>query len=411
MKNAALLSELRLDPDHRDQDRGRRFWPWILVGILLLTIAGGGYWYLSHKKAIAVETVIARPISISENNITVLDATGYVTARRMSTVSAKITGKLREVLIEEGDRVKQGQVLARLDDTEAEARLGVARAQVVAARARLGELQAQMEQAHRDLDRQQNLREYGLTTQELLDNAKTQVVSLEAQIKAQDSQIRVAEAQLRVDEVAYEDTVIRAPFSGVVIAKAAQPGEMVSPISAGGGYTRTGIGTIVDMDSLEIEVDVNEAYINRVTPEQPVEAVLDAYPDWKMPGEVIAIIPAADRSKATVKVRIGLKEKDSRIVPDMGVKVSFLEEQGAPQSSKTVSGVLVPAKSIVQLDGKSIVFIVKGGLVESRSIKSGGNSGGKRVVERGIEAGETIIVDPPANLNDGMRVIIIPKPG
>ena len=259
----------------------------------------------------------------------VLDASGYVTARRQATVSAKITGKVTEVLIEEGMRVQEGAVLARLDDTEAKAQLALARAQLAAARSQQAEIRAQLEQAERDHERQAELFRRQLVAAQSLDAAVAQRDMLRAKLAATAEQIRVAEESVAVAQVQLDNTVIRAPFSGVVIAKAAQPGEMISPISAGGGFTRTGIGTIVDMDSLEIQVDVNESYINRVTPEQPVEATLNAYPDWKIPGAVIAIIPTADRSKATVKVRIAIKQKDKRLVPDMGVRVAFLSPPSA----------------------------------------------------------------------------------
>src|SRR5467141_1891827 len=169
---------------------------------------------------------------------------------------------------------------------------------------------------------------------------------LRARLANLQEQIKVAQESLAVAQVQLDNTVIRAPFSGVVIAKSAQPGEMISPISAGAGFTRTGIGTIVDMDSLEIQVDVNESYINRVTSEQPVEATLNAYPDWKIPGSVIAIIPTADRSKATVKVRVAIRSKDPRIVPDMGVRVAFLGAPSAAPAGPVAQGVLVPADAV-----------------------------------------------------------------
>jgi RND family efflux transporter MFP subunit len=204
--------------------------------------------------------------------------------------------------------------------------------------------------------------------------------------------------------VQLDNTVIRAPFSGVVIAKSAQPGEMISPISAGGGFTRTGIGTIVDMDSLEIQVDVNEAYINRVTPEQPVEATLNAYPDWKIPGAVIAIIPTADRSKATVKVRIAIKQKDKRIVPDMGVRVAFLSppSAGGAAPAEPAPPVLVPVEAVRAEGGdRGVVFVLAGGRVERRSVTLGPASGRSRPVLSGLKDGERVVLSPPESLKDG----------
>jgi RND family efflux transporter MFP subunit len=337
--------------------------------------------------------------------IAVLDATGYVTARREATVSFKVTGKLADVLIEEGDRVEQGQKLATLDDIDQRTQLRLAQARLDAMQAQLGQLEAEAEQAQRDLKRQQDLNERKLTPIQTLEDARTRAASLAAQLLAQRRQIDVAAAERQVAQVDLDNTVIHAPFTGVVVAVSAQPGEIVSPISAGGGFTRTGICTIVDMDSLEIEVDVNESYINRVRPGQPVSAVLDAYPDWKIPAEVIAIIPTADRSKATVKVRIALKEKDARIVPDMGARVSFLQENeaGAPPR-----GVLVPGNAIVQREGKSVVFEIEGDRVQQRELPPGQAYGDMQLIEGGLKPGARVVRNPPAELQDGMRVQVKP---
>jgi RND family efflux transporter MFP subunit len=333
----------------------------------------------------------------------ILDASGYVTARRQATVSAKITGKVAEVLIEEGMRVKEGDVLARLDDTEAKAQLALAKAQLTAARSQVAELRAQFVQAERDYVRQQGLADRQFTSAQALEAARTQRDMLRARLASIEEQIRVAQESVGVAQVQLDNTVVRAPFSGVVVAKAAQPGEMISPISAGGGFTRTGIGTIVDMDSLEIQVDVNEAFINRVTPGQPVEAMLNAYPAWKIPGEVIAIIPTADRSKATVKVRIAIKQRDPRIVPDMGVRVAFLDQQPVRPVPLT-SGVLVPTEA-VRADGTAgVVFVYANGKAERRRVTLGETISGYRQVLSGLRDGERVVLSPPETLQDGRAV-------
>jgi RND family efflux transporter MFP subunit len=341
----------------------------------------------------------------------VLDASGYVTARLQATVSAKITGKVTEVLIEEGMRVREGAVLARLDDTEARAQLALAQAQLVAARSQLAEIRAQLEQAERDYVRQQGLYDRQLVSPQSLDAALAQRDMLRARLASAEEQIKVAQESLRVAQVQLDNTVIRAPFSGVVVAKSAQPGEMISPISAGGGFTRTGIGTIVDMDSLEIQVDVNESYINRVTPGQPVEATLNAYPDWKIPGEVIAIIPTADRSKATVKVRIAIKARDPRIVPDMGVRVGFLESKPAGAApAPAAAGVLLPAEAVRPDGSDSIVFVVtEKKKVERRRVTLGPDAAGQRRVVSGLREGERVVLAPPADLEDGQAVRLAEK--
>ena len=339
----------------------------------------------------------------------ILQATGYVTARREATVSAQITGALTSVLIEEGEHVKAGQVLAQLDDSAQKAALAQAQAQVMAARALLVQYQAQLEQARRDNQRNEDLIGRNLVSQQALETSQTQVATLTAQVESQRKQVELAEAALRGAQVQLDYTTVRAPFTGVIIAKAAQAGEIISPISAGGGFTRTGVGTIVDMDSLEIEVDVNEAYINRVQPGQSAQAVLDAYPDWTIPAHVIAIIPTADRSKATVKVRIAIEQKDPRILPDMGVRVSFLEQAAARNANGAPAapprGVLVPASAIVERDGHSVVFAIDGTHARARAVTAGQNVGDLRLVE-GIDAGTHLVRSPPPPLNDGAAIVI-----
>jgi RND family efflux transporter MFP subunit len=315
------------------------------------------------------------------------------------------------VLIEEGMRVEEGAVLARLDDTEARAQLSLAQAQLTAARSQLVEIRAQLDQAERDQVRQEELLRRQLVSAQSMETARAQRDMLRAKLAAAEEQVRVARESVSVAQVQLDNTVIRAPFSGVVTAKAAQPGEMISPISAGGGFTRTGIGTIVDMDSLEIQVDVNEAFINRVTAEQPVEATLNAYPDWKIPGSVIAIIPTADRSKATVKVRIAIRSKDARIVPDMGVRVAFLNPQpaGGTTPAATEPGVFVPADAVRGEGAGGAVFVYANDRVERRSVTLGRSVGGNRLVLSGLRDGERVVVSPPESLKDGASVRLADK--
>jgi RND family efflux transporter MFP subunit len=402
-ENQALLGQLRIDRTQRDagSDRGRR--RWIAGGVVVLgaLIAGGAWVGLSGRAALPVRTVMAQPIAGGAANASVLDATGYVTARRQATVSAQITGTLIDVLIEEGDHVKAGQVLGRLEDTAQRAALAQAQAQLKSARALLVQHQAQQAQSERDVKRAEDLVERKLVSQQAVEQARTQVETGAAQVQGQRKQIELAAAAVRSAQVQLGYCTVRAPFTGVVIAKAAQVGEIVSPLSAGGGFTRTGIGTIVDMDSLEIEVDVNEAYINRVQPGQPVESVLNAYPDWKIPSHVIAIIPTADRAKATVKVRIGLDVKDGRIVPDMGVRVSFLEDKKpAAQTQQQSPGVLVPTAAIRKEGEQAVVFVLKERRAQRRTVTLGGTIGDSRQVLAGVSPGEAVIVDAPAGLKD-----------
>ena len=402
---AELLRELRIDRDGRPpRARRRRL---VLAAVALVLVVAAAWLAWSRFSVPTVRTVAARAATPTGGPGSVLDASGYVTARRQATVSAKITGKVTEVLIEEGMRVSEGAVLARLDDTEAKAQLGLSHAQLAAARSQDGEIRAQLQQAERDYTRSQELFNRQLVPEQSMDAARAQRDTLRAKLAANQEAIRVASESVSVAQVQLDNTVIRAPFTGVVVAKAAQPGEMISPISAGGGFTRTGIGTIVDMDSLEIQVDVNEAYINRVSAGQPVEAMLNAYPDWKIPGSVIAIIPTADRSKATVKVRIAIGSKDPRIVPDMGVRVAFLEP-GSPARGRAAvaTGVLVPADA-VRADGT--VFVYAEGRVERRTVTPGQTVGTDREVVSGLRAGERVVVAPPPSLKNGATVRVADK--
>jgi RND family efflux transporter MFP subunit len=377
--------------------------------VVLLIVAGGAWWFgLGWAAGPIVRTAVARDAGQSAGAASVLDATGYVTARRQATVSAKITGKVTEVLIEEGMRVDEGDVLARLDDTEARAQLALTQAQLAAARSQLVEIRAQLAQAERDHVRQQELARRELVSAQSLDAALAQRDMVRARLGAAGEQVGVAQEAVRVAQVQLDNTVIRAPFGGVVVAKTAQPGEMISPISAGTGFTRTGIGSIVDMASLEIQVDVNEAFIHRVTPGQRVEATLNAYPDWKIPASVIAVIPWADRSKATVKVRIAIQAKDPRIVPDIGVRVGFLGADPA-KDGKPVGGVLVPADAVRGEGAAAAVFVYADGKVERRAVTLGPNAGGTRHVLTGVRDGERVVVSPPASLKDGAKVTVAEK--
>jgi RND family efflux transporter MFP subunit len=405
METSELLKQLRIDKAARaPRSRAGLL---ALAGVVLLALAGSAVWLVLARAAPpTVRTATARAAAQSPDGGSVLDASGYVTARRQATVSAKITGKVTEVLIEEGMRVEEGAVLARLDDTEAKAQLALARAQLAAARSQVADVRAQLEQAERDHERQQELFRRQLIAAQALDAALAQRDALRARQTVALEQIRVAEEGVAVAEVQLDNTVVRAPFSGVVVAKAAQPGEMISPISAGGGFTRTGIGTIVDMESLEIQVDVNEAFINRVKPGQPVEATLNAYPDSKIPAEVIAIIPTADRSKATVKVRIALKRKDPRVVPDMGVRVAFLDRTPTtPDGAGAVrTGVLVPVDAVRPDGTEALVFVYAEGKVERRRVTLGQTLGAERQVLSGVRPGERVVLSPPDSLKDGAAV-------
>jgi RND family efflux transporter MFP subunit len=395
------LESLRLDhgsdPERYQDSALRRHRRWIVAAALAAVVAIVAWRFMNS--AVPVQTaLIEAPAGAADG--AVLNASGYVVARRLATVSSKVTGRVTEVLFEEGTSVKEGQVLARLDPATARAEYAVARSSLEAARRNLREIEVRLEDARRTFARNQSLVERKLVAQSALDASEADVAALGARLSAARADVDVAQSRLSLSAQGLDDLEIRAPFAGVVISKDAQPGETVSPVSAGGGFTRTGIATIVDMDSREIEVDVNEAYINRVHDDQRVEAVLDAYPDWTIPGRVISIVPTADRQKATVRVRIAFDELDPRILPDMGIKVRFLEEATAgPRGSPTM-----PERAVVRDGESTFAWVVRDGRVERRAVKIGEARDGNVPVLQGLAGGEAVVLDAPRRLRDGAAV-------
>jgi len=398
------LAALRIEREPERTGAGRWIvWP----GLILLLAAGGfaGYRYLTQERPVEVQvaTVSTRAAG---TQAAVLNASGYVVARRRATVSSKITGKVVEVDVEEGKNVVQGQVLARLDDSTPRASLALAEAQAEAARHTLRENEVRLDQARLNERRAAQLLKERIVSQSQLDDAKAEADSIEARIGALREQIRVAERQIELQQTDLDNYVIRAPFSGVAISKDAQPGEMVSPVSAGGGFTRTGISTIVDMHSLEVEVDVNESYISRVSAGQDVDAVLDAYPDWHIPARVITLVPTADRQKATVLVRLAFKALDPRILPDMAIKVTFLREGDATATASAQPTALVPRPAIKTIGPDNYAFVLRGDAVERRAVRLGGTDGDRVEVLAGLQSGDRVVLSPPAALADGSKVTV-----
>ncbi|MGA2398341.1 MAG: efflux RND transporter periplasmic adaptor subunit [Steroidobacteraceae bacterium] len=403
---AALLNQLRIDRTEPPGPGSGRIW--IVVAALVVIGAAVGGWFWLRSSDIPVRLVQPQPVADAgaASAGSILDASGYVVARRQATVASKITGKMVELDIEEGDHVQEGQVIARLDDSNVRAALAAAHAQLDFAKAGLAETEVNLANARRDFDRQTSLVKGHFVSQAALDNSKTSMDALTAQLATQRSNIEVAQRNVEVADRNLADTIVRAPFAGIVTVKAAQPGEIVSPLSAGGGFTRTGIGTIVDMDSLEIQVDVNENFINRVEPAQKVTAKLNAYADWQIPGHVIAVIPTADRSKGTVTVRIALDQKDPRILPEMGVRVSFLAGTSSEGDAKPVPGLSLPSDAVQVSGSVGVVYVVHDSTVERRAIKLGASSSNQVTVLSGLQPGERIAIGDFARLKDGVRIRI-----
>jgi len=334
-----------------------------------------------------------------------LNASGYVTPRRRATIAAKITGRVTGVFFDEGTHVRQGQLLATLDDSDVKRALESAKADRDSSQAAIADFQVQLKNAKIQLGRAEQLQKAGVQTQENLDNASMAADSLTAKIALAKQQVAGADARISEAQQAVDNTVIRAPFEGIVVSKDAQVGEMVSPISAGGGFTRTGIATIVDMNSNEIEVDVNESYIARVLSNQPVTATLDAYPDWQIPCKVRTVIPTADRQKATVKVRISFLKLDPKILPDMGVKVAFLSEE-QPKAKGPEPMTYVPKNAVRSEGGTTFVYLVHDGKVEHRAIRVGIDRGTDVAIMAGVMPGDSLVVTGPTTLHDGDKVEI-----
>jgi RND family efflux transporter MFP subunit len=403
----ADLGSLRIHESHRSGGRAGKWLAYIAaaIGLIILVVAGATYAFRNQKPIVEVVTA-EKPQA--EGSIGILNASGYVTPRRRATIAAKITGRVTGVFFDEGTHVHQGQLLATLDDSDARKTLDSAKADRDASKAAIEDLQVQLRLADIELKRAQELQKAKVFSQEQLDTASANADSLRAKIDLAKEQVQSAEAKIKEAQQAVDNCVINAPFDGIVVSKDAQVGEMVSPISAGGGFTRTGIATIVDMNSNEIEVDVNESYIARVKDHQRVKAILDAYPNWEIPSHVRTVIPTADRQKATVKVRISFDKLDPRILPDMGIKVTFLSDEPVKKKNTAAPAIaaILPSGALRDEDGKKIVFLLKGDHVERRAVSVGNTQGPETEIVSGLAAGDSVVLKGPADLHDGQIVEI-----
>lgn len=414
--NSNLQEKIKgLKIDRSSQKTRSNAWiPWTLLGTVFIVLAGAvAYWFVIQPNSLlVVKASVARTVQFSSDQESVLEGTGYVVARRQTTVSSKTTGKVSQVYIEEGMRVSEGQLLATLDDRLQRDQLVLAEAQHEESLASLLELDVQIKQARQDLDRKQELVERSLISVDDVDQSQLRLDGFLAQKTRAEKGIEVSEAALVVQKQQLEDMKIKAPFDGIVIAKAAQPGEMISPVSGGGGFTRTGICTIVDMDSIEVQVDVNEKFINRVTPDQPVTVTLNSYPDTRLPAEVIAIIPTADRARATVRVRIRLLEKDDRVLPDMGVSVSFLEQGTTVQRETLPSGIEIAATALLYDGDQAYVWVIEEDSTISKTVVEVQQSIDDRIIlNSGLSRNDRVVTDIDLELQtrlvSGQKVRVI----
>ena len=414
------LGSLRISDTKRNATRSSRRWLWLILGVVALVLLAVAASAFRDRKAEVEVAAVRKPVNGPAG---VLNASGYITPRRRATIAAKITGRVTSVMFDEGTRVTEGQLLATLDDSDARRALDSAKADRDSAQAAIADFEVQLHNAEIELRRTQQLVKEGVQTQQALDSAVTTADSLRAKINLAKQQVAATEARIREQQQAVDNCTIRAPYAGIVVSKDAQVGEMVSPVSAGGGFTRTGIATIVDLHSNEIEVDVSESYIAKVQSNQPVNAILDAYPDWSIPAKVRTVIPTADRQKATVKVRISFTDDSHirlidpatqpRILPDMGVKVTFLEEEKpkaaadkSPAAAQAIA--LVPQAAVHQDNSSKFVFVVKGDTLERRAVSLGSNRGTDVEILAGLQPDAVVVVKGPESLRDGQSVQVKP---
>jgi RND family efflux transporter MFP subunit len=397
------LGSLRIDRTTVSSG-GNRTGLFVTLAVVVVMLAAGA-WFFLRPKPTEITTVVAEAESSGPSlGTSVLNASGYVVARRMATVSSKVTGKVLEIYVEEGMEVKKNQVLARLDPENSSTMLTMAERELEAARRNLTEIEVRLAEARRNLERNETLVKQQLVSQTALDTSRAEANALAARLAASQAQVKVSESSLAMRRIDYNDLNVRAPFDGVVISKDAQPGEMISPMSAGGGFTRTGIATIVDMSSREVEVDVNEAYINRVKSNQRVEATLDAYPDAPLAAHVVNIVPTADRTKATVRVRIGFEKLEPQILPDMGIKVRFLDDAPVQPVANQGPRIRVPAVAVQKVEGESYVWVVSDGRVERRAVTVGPESEGTIEIRAGVISGDELVSPVVQGLVDGGKI-------
>jgi len=403
--NQEALNSLRIEREEESSPAPRKSKKPLIIAMITLIVGAIVIGWVMNNRAVEVEIVDAIAVRTGNNNASsVLDASGYVVARRIATVSAKMMGQVEQVLIDTGDHVKQGQVLARLDGSTVRKQFELATQQLEATRAQLEDVKVRLTDSQRAAKRAEQLRDEKLISEAENDTAHTNLAAIQAQLAALQHQVSVSESSLKLQQQNVNDLEVKAPFTGVVVAKSAQQGEIISPMSSG-GFTRTGIATIVDMESLEIEVDVNESFIHRVTDNMKTEAILDAYQDWNIPSHVISIVPTADRAKATVKVRIGFDKLDPRILPDMGVKVRFLDSV-APATAATAGGIELPSSAIFTDADHKYVWRITDTRIERVAVNVGNERNGRVTILAGIQSGDRIVNNPVTTLQDGMKIKI-----
>jgi RND family efflux transporter MFP subunit len=399
------LSKLTINRDVPPPGVRRALMRSVILAVIVIVMIGAVGLAMRARGVPEVQVVVAAaggPGGASAGGGASVTANGYVVARTKASVSAKIAGRLAMLAVSEGSFVRTGEVIARLDNAEYQAGVSQAEANVAMSRAGLIESEADRDQLRREVERQRTVRSQNpnLVSQQELDLAESRAAQAEARVRAASARGDAAEAGLRLAQANLDNTFIRAPFTGTVLRKEAEVGEVVAP-SVGGGLTRGAVVTMADLTTLEVEVDVNEAYIARVRRGQASRITLDAYPDTAFRGQVRQVVPTADRQRATVQVKVSILDRDSRILPEMGARVDFLE----PDTVRTGPPVLrIPSAAVRDEGGQSVVWLVRDGRLVRREISAGPVSGGMREVRRGLAGGEQLLVGGVEQPREGMRV-------
>jgi RND family efflux transporter MFP subunit len=376
------------------------------LAALALAFVAAVYLYARTRGGTTVRVARAEVVGGGAEGGAGITANGYVVARTRASVSSKVSGRLAALLVEEGSVVRRGQVMARLENSDYVAAVGQAEAESLRAQASLAEATATRDQLARDLSRARALLAQNLEAARTAEDLESQVVAADARIGVQHAQVKSAQAAMAFARANLDNTYIRAPFSGTVLRKDAEVGEVVAPVATGGGLTRGAVVTMADLETLEVEVDVNEAYIAQIADGQACRIVLDAYPAAQFAGEVRQIVPTADRQRATVQVKVGIRDKDPRILPEMGARVEFLESAGTAAAGAPPR-IFVPGDAVQSLGNEAVVWVVRNGAVARTVIEAGPVSGGRREVRSGLSGGETLVLGPPSGLKDGDRVNVI----
>lgn len=410
------LSRLRIDRDPPPAVRSA-FKRTLLIAALAVAVIAAAVWFVRRGAAVPVETVVVTAPSGAAGagsggaGSTSVTANGYVVARTRASVAAKLPGRLASLAVDGGSVVKKGEVIARLENADYQAAVAEAQANLANTRAQLIEAQSERDQAAREARRVQEIRtaQPELMSEQEAENAASRTGQSAARVDAARARVDGARASLRFAQASLENTYIRAPFSGTVLRKEAEVGEVVAP-SVGGGLTRGAVVTMADLTTLEVEVDVNEAYIARVRGNQPARITLDAYPDTAFRGSVRQVVPTADRQRATVQVKVAILDRDPRILPEMGARVDFIE--AAASDSGAVAGAAtgaparfrLPAAAVRERGGQTVVWIVREGKLAMRPVEAGPVSGGFREIRGGLAGGEVVVTGGVEAPKEGMRV-------